>query len=148
MADVPLTFLRLDPIAVPPYSARGISEDFSLDGDAQLARTVNGELVDLGDGSPEKYKLSIACTDQTMPALDGVRRGMTLTVDCATEFCYRTAGGSPSREVASTTDDPATRTEGDFTLYRPRLTMKVADYRLGFDEWGASCNWSLELVEV
>ncbi|ESY72514.1 hypothetical protein X740_33165 [Mesorhizobium sp. LNHC221B00] len=143
-----LTLLRLDPIGVPPYSARGITEEFSLDGSAQLARTVNNELIDLGDEEDEKYKMTISCTDQNMPALDGVRRGMTLTVDCATEFCYLTADGSPSRDVAGTTDDPATRTEGDFTLYRPRLTMKVADYRLSFDEWGAACNWSLDLVEV
>jgi hypothetical protein len=146
-ADNP-TLLRLDPITVPPYSARGISEEFGLDGDAQLARTVNNTLIDLGDGTAEKYKLTITCTDQNMPALDGVRRGMVLTVDCATEFSYLTAGGSPSRTVASTTDDPATREDGAYTFYRPRLTMMVADYRLSFDEWGAACNWSLDLIEV
>ncbi|WP_027037875.1 hypothetical protein [Mesorhizobium ciceri] len=143
-----LTYLRLDPIGVPPYSARGITEDFSLDGSSQLARTINNEAIDLGDDEESKFKLTITCTDQNMPALDGVRRGMVLTVDCATEFSYPTSGGSPSRSVASTTDDPATRTEGAFTFYRPRLTMLVADYRLSFDEWGADCNWSLDLVEV
>ncbi|MBZ9705389.1 hypothetical protein LB543_01425 [Mesorhizobium sp. ESP7-2] len=148
MADEFTTFLRLDPVGVPPYSARGISEAFSLDGDAQLARTVNNVLIDLGAGEDEKFKLTITCTDQNMPALDGVKRGMELTVDCATEFVYMTAGGSPSRPAASTTDDPATRTEGAFTLYRPRLIMLVADYQLGFDEWGAACNWSLALIEV
>ncbi|TPI13875.1 hypothetical protein [Mesorhizobium sp. B4-1-1] len=145
-ADNP-TLLRLDPIAVPPYSARGLSEEFTLDGDAQLARTVNNTMIDLGDGTQEKYALTITCTDQNMPALDGVRRGMVLTVDCATEFSYLTTGGAPSREVASSTDDPAIRTEGAFTLYRPRLTMMVVGYRLSFDEWGAACNWSLDLVE-
>ncbi|KQU77698.1 hypothetical protein ASD12_18025 [Mesorhizobium sp. Root102] len=144
----PLTLLRLDPIGVPPYSARGITEDFTLDGDAQLARTVNNVLIDLSAGEEEKFRLTITCTDQQMPALDGVRRGMDLTVDCATEFVYMTTGGSPSRPAASTTDDPATRSEGAFTLYRPRLTMMVAGYRLGFDEWGAACNWSLDLIEV
>lgn len=144
---VDTTRLRLDPIGVPPYSARGINEEFSLDGDSQLARTVNNELIDLGDGEDEKYKLTISCTDQNMPALDGVRRGMVLTVDCTTEFSYLT-GGEPSRPVASTTDDPATRTEGDWTFYRPRLTMMVADYRLSHEEAGAAFGWSLDLVEV
>lgn len=142
------TLLRLDPIGVPPYSARGITEDFSLDGNAQLARTVNNVLIDLSAGEDEKYRLTITCTDQNMPALDGVKRGMELTVDCATEFTYMTGGGSPSRPVASTTDDPATRTEGAVSFYRPRLTMMVADYQMGFDEWGAACNWSLSLIEV
>ncbi|RVD13024.1 MAG: hypothetical protein EOS73_26305 [Mesorhizobium sp.] len=144
------TLLRLDPISVPPYSARGINESFDLDGTSQLARTVNTELIDLADASENdsKYKLTITCTDQNMPALDGVKRGMTLTVDCATEFTYLTSSGSPSRPPASTTDDPATRTEGDYTFYRPRLTMKVVDYRLSFDEPRADNNWSLILLEV
>ncbi|RWO29568.1 MAG: hypothetical protein EOS10_22245 [Mesorhizobium sp.] len=144
-----LTLLRLDPIGVPPYSARRITEDFELDDEAQLVRTVNHKLVNLAEDDAEsKYRLTITCTDQQMPALDGVKRGMVLTVDCATEFSYRTVGGSPSREVAGTTDDPATRTEGDFTHYRPRLTMMVVDYRLGFAEWDADCNWTLVLLEV
>jgi hypothetical protein len=144
----PLTYLRLDPIGVPIYSARGLTEEFTLDGDAQLARTVNNVLIDLSAEEDEKYKLTISCTDQNMPALDGVKRGMILTVDSATEFNYMTVGGSPSREVASTTDDPATRTEGALTFYRPRLTMMVADYRLTHDEAGDVYGWTLDLVEV
>lgn len=145
-----LTLLRLDPISVPPYSARGINERFELDGAAQLVRTVNNELIDLADAAENdsKYKMTITCTDQNMPALDGVKRGMTLIVDCATEFTYVTVGGSPARPVASSTDDPATRTEGAYTFYRPRLTMKVVDYQLSFDEAGAVCGWSLTLLEV
>lgn len=141
------TKLRLSPIGIPPYSARGISEEFTLDGDAQLVRTVNNTLIDLSAGEDEKFKLTISCSDQQMPALAGVKRGMTLVVDSATEFTYMT-GGEPARDVASTTDDPATRTEGEVTFYRPRLTMMVADYRLSNDEAGAVCGWTLDLIEV
>lgn len=143
------TLLRLDPIGVPPYSARGIRQTLGpVDGAAQLARTVNGELIDLADDGFRKYRSNITCTDQQMPALDGVWPGMELTVDCIIEKAYLTSGGSPDREVAGTTDDPATRTEGDFTFYRPRLQMRVVDYREDFDEWGAECNWSLDLEEI
>jgi len=141
------TKLRLSPIGIPPYSARGITEEFTLDGNAQLARTVNNVLIDLSAQQDEKYKLTITCSDQQMPYLDGVKRGMQLIVDSATEFTYMT-GGSPARPVAETTDDPATRSEGAVTFYRPRLTMLVADYRLNNDEAGAVCGWTLDLVEV
>lgn len=141
------TKLRLNPIGIPPYSARGITEEFTLDGEAQLARTVNNVLIDLSAEEAEKFKLTITCTDQQMPALAGVRRGMELVVDSATEFTYMT-GGSPARPIADTTDDPATRTEGAVTFYRPRLTMRVADYRLNNDEAGAVCGWTLDLIEI
>ncbi|AEH88202.1 hypothetical protein [Mesorhizobium opportunistum] len=144
-----LTLLRLDPIGVPPYSARGITQSLDpIDGAAQLARTVNGVLIDLSDPAFRKYKSTIACTDQDQPALDGVWPGDVLTVDCVQELSYRTMGGSPARTVASTTDDPATRTEGDFTFYRPRLTMMVVGYSKTFDEWGAESGWSMDLEEV
>lgn len=145
---VELTLLRLDPIGVPPYSARGISQTLApIDGAAQLARTVNGAMIDLSDPNFRKYRSTITCTDQQQPALDGVWPGMILTVDCVIELPYLT-GGAPEREVAGTTDDPATRTENGFTFYRPRLTMMVIDYQAGVDEWGADANWTLSLEEV
>lgn len=144
-----LTELRLDPIGLPPYAARNITQTLEpIDGAAQLARTVNGTLIDLADGTYRKYKSNISCTDQQSPALDGVWPGDILIVDCVKELSYRTAGGSPARPVASTTDDPATRTEGDYTFYRPRLTMRVVGYRDSFTEWDADLAWSLDLEEV
>lgn len=144
-----LTLLRLDPIGVPAYSARGITQSLDpIDEAPQIARTINGVAVNLSDTAFRKYKSTIACTDQDQPALDGVWPGDILTVDCVKELPYRTVGGSPSRTVASTTDDPATRTEGEFTFYRPRLTMMVVNYSTTFDEWGAESGWSLDLIEV
>jgi hypothetical protein len=145
-----LTELRLDPIGVPPYSARNINQTLEpIDGAAQLARTVNGELIDLSDGETfRKYKSTISCTDQQMPALSGVWPGMELTVDCVVELSYLTAGGSPEREVAGTTEDPATRIEGGFTFYRPRMTMRVVSYQANFTEWDADLAWQISLEEV
>ncbi|RWN35785.1 MAG: hypothetical protein E5Y67_03580 [Mesorhizobium sp.] len=143
-----LTLLRLDPIGVPPYSARGITQSLDPIGTAaQLARTVNGTLINLSDTAFQKYKSNISCTDQQQPALDGVWPGDILTVDCVIELSYLT-GGSPSRPLADSTSEPATRTEGAFTFYRPRLTMMVVTYSKTFDEWGAVSGWSLDLEEV
>ena len=144
-----LTDLRLDPIGLPPYAGRNISQTLEpIDNAAQLARTVNGTLIDLADGTYRKYKSTISCTDQQSPALDGVWPGMILTVDCIVELSYLTAGGSPERPIASTTDDPATRTEGAYTFYRPRLTMMVVGYRKSRVEWEGDSAWSLDLEEV
>ncbi|MER9937408.1 hypothetical protein [Mesorhizobium sp. M0088] len=143
------TLLRLDPIAVPPYSARNITQTLEpIDGAAQLARTVNGTLIDLADGTYRKYRSNISCTDQQSPALSGIWPGMVLTVDCVVELSYLTATGSPERDIASTTDDSATRTEGLFTFYRPRLTMMVVTPRQSLVEWDADVAWSLDLEEV
>jgi hypothetical protein len=143
-----VTLLRLDPISVPPYSARGLTQTLEpIDGAAQLARTVNGTLIDLSDENFRKYRSTITCTDQQQPALDGVWPGMILTVDCVIELSYLTSG-SPSRDIAETTDDAGTRTEGNFTFYRPRLMMMVVGYQTGVDEYGAVANWSLSLEEV
>lgn len=148
MAEI--TLLRLDPIGVPPYSARNINQTLDpIDAGSQLARTVNGELIDLSDGSTfRKYKSTITCTDQQMPALSGVWQGMTLTVDCVAELSYLTATGTPERDLADTTDDPATRTEGLFTFYRPRLSMRVVSFSTNFTEWDADAGWRLDLEEI
>ncbi|MDX8513521.1 hypothetical protein [Mesorhizobium captivum] len=148
MAEI--TLLRLDPIGVPPYSARNINQTIDpIDAGSQLARTVNGELIDLSDGATfRKYKSTITCTDQQMPALSGVWQGMELTVDCIAELSYLTASGSPERPLADTTDDPATRTEGLFTFYRPRLAMRVVSFSTNFTEWDADAGWRLDLEEI
>lgn len=143
-----LTELRLDPIGVPPYSARNITQTLEpSDGAAQLARTVNGTLIDLADGTYRKYKSTISCTDQQQPALSGIWPGMELTVDCVVELSYLTATGSPERDVAGNTAEPGTRVEGDFTFYRPRLTMRVVGFRKSVVEWDGDEAWSLDLEE-
>jgi hypothetical protein len=82
--------LRLDPIGVPPYSARGITQSLDpIDGPSQLARTVNGHAR-----RPERHQLSANTSRRSpaptmdQPALDGVWPGMVLTVDCVIELSY------------------------------------------------------------
>lgn len=143
------TLLRLDPVILPPYAARGITQSLEpIGAAASLRRTVNGVLVDLSFSGFRKYSSTITCTDQQHPALDGVWPGMEVIVDCVAELSYLTAGGSAARPLADTTDDPATRTEGAFTFYRPRLTMLIIGYRVNTDEYGAEVGWTMELEEV
>jgi hypothetical protein len=79
-----------------------------------------------------------------VPPLDGIWPGLVVTVDCMKELSYKTAGGSPARAVVP----DSSRTEGDYTFYRPRLTMMVLAYNMSEDEYGAVNSWSLDLEEV
>lgn len=137
------TLLAITGLDLPPYSARGLQQSLDpIEAAANLRRTINGNLKDFGFAQFQKYKSTIQGTDQQPPAYDGVWPGKSVTVDCIPELSYLTAGGSPARPVV------ATRTEGDFTFYRPRLTMRVAAFTHNKNEWGATVNWQLDLEEI
>ena len=141
MSDV----LTLSGIGVPPYSARGASQMLEPIGSSQqLRRTINGELIDISRAEFRKYRSTISCVDQQPPAIDGVWPGRVLTVGCISELSYLTAGGAPARPLVS----GSSRTEGDYTFYRPSLTMRVVAFSQDTDEYGAAVSWSLQLEEV
>ena len=139
------TVLTLSGIGVPPYSARGLTQTLEPIGSAaQLRRTVNGALVDLSDSAFRKYQSTISCQDQEPPAVDGVWPGKTVTVECVAELCFLTSGGAPARPVVAGSQ----RVEGEFTFYRPELTMLVTGFSVSRDEYGAAVSWQLQLEEV
>ena len=87
-----ITLLRLSPIGIPPYSARGVSQTLQqISGAGQMRRTVNGTLVDLSATQFRKYQSTITCRDMDHPALSGVWPGRVLTVDCICELAYEDA---------------------------------------------------------
>lgn len=114
---------------------------------ADIARTVNGALVDLSDlATFRKFASEISCTDYSSPAFDGFWPGMILTVDCAAELCYLT-GGTPSRPAVS----GSSYVVGDgglFTAYRPQIVFRILDYQISFKEWASETSWTLSLEEV
>lgn len=142
MADE--TLLVLAGVGVPPYSARGLEQTLvPIDQAISLARTVNGELVDLSSSAFRKYRSTINGNDQQVPAVDGVWPGAQVTVDCIVELAYPTGG------VAQRTVVPgSSRTANGFTFYRPRLTMLVTGFDVRLDEWDAVVGWSMDLEEV
>jgi len=132
-------------LEVTPYSARGLTQ--SLDPIPQainMRRTINGTLVNVAASEFQKFRSVITCNDQAVPAIDGIWPGQTVTVDCVAELSYRTSGGSPAKTVVA----GSTYTDGDFTFYRPQLTMMVINYTTEKDEAGAVVSWTLELEEI
>lgn len=142
----PLTLLKLDPIGVPPYSARGIDqtlEPIALATD--IEEDINGILVDFSAPQFRKYKTEITCTDNEAPALSGVWPGRTiLTISCVQELGYLTASGLPERPVV----EGSMRASGDMTYYRPILVMMVTGYSAGRPEWAGTINWKLSASEL
>jgi hypothetical protein len=139
------SILVLTGMGLAPYSARGLSQSLEvIQAATVMRRTINGELIDLSRAAFRKYRSTITCTDMQAPALNGIWPGQVLTVDCVSELAYLTAGGSPERAVVP----GSMRESGDFTVYRPRLTMRVVSFSEDTDEWQAQVGWSLELEEV
>ncbi len=142
MAD---TLLVISGPGITDWSARGLTQTLDpIDASGNLARTVNGALIDLSASQMRKYKSTISCTDQEMPAFDGIWPGMVLTVDCVPELGYLTAGGSPGRTVVA----GSSRVSGVWTYFRPQLSMRVITYTVSRDEWGAATSWQLDLEEI
>ena len=139
------TVLVLSGIGVPPYSARGLTQSLTpLDQAADLRRSINGKLIDLSVDEFKKYKSTISGNDQQPPAIEGIWPGLHVTVDCIAELSYLTessGSGGASREIV------ASRTEGDFTFYRPRLDMVIMNFSITRDEYGDVVSWTMELEE-
>ena len=143
MADE--TLLTLSGIGVPPYSARGLTQSLEpIDGAVQLRRTVNGALADLSYETFRKYKSTISGQDQEPPAIDGVWPGQLVEVGCIAELCFLTSAGGPVHTAVI----GSARVEGDFSFYRPVLTMRVVGFSVSRDEYGATVSWQMQLEEA
>jgi hypothetical protein len=139
------TLLTLSGLGVPAYSARGLTQTLEpIEASAQLRRTVNGALVDLSYEPFRKYKSTISCQDQEPPAVDGVWPGQVVTAECVAELCFPTVSGSPARPAVAGSE----RTDGEFTFYRPVLTMRMTGFSVSRDEYGAAVSWQIQLEEI
>lgn len=137
--------LEISGVNFPPSSIRGATQTLEpIDSASKTKRTVNGTLVDLANPIFRKYRSKISCKDQVPPALNNVWPGTQVTVKCISELCYKTQGGSAAKSVVS----GSSRTDGDYTFYRPQLTMRIISFNYDTDEYGASVNWSMDLEEI
>lgn len=138
------TVLRLHGMGVPPYSARGLTQSLTpIQGAGQVLRTINGTLVDFSGTQFRKFQSRITGGDQLPPAVNAVWPGQLLTVECITELAYETSTGGADRTAVT----GSSRTEGDYTYYRPQLEMRVMAFEVTRDEYGAQVGWTLDLAE-
>lgn len=141
--------LRISGAEFPPTSVRGVTET-----------------LEPIDGVPfDKYRLTIQCSDMNSPAFDALRAGLwkrtvngglvdlsgigsTVTIDCVSELAYRTIGGSPAPSPQRTAVSGSSRTSGDFTYYRPQLTVGLIAKSQETNEYGAVVSWQAEFEEI
>jgi hypothetical protein len=133
---------------LPPYAARGLKGTLRpidmAQGGGVLRRTVNGTLVDLSAPQFRKYQLEASGDDQQPPALASMWPGMAFNVDCHVELAYPTGFIVPDRTPVPGSE----RVEGDYTFFCPSLAMRLQEFSIERDEWGAAVSWALTLVEV
>lgn len=128
------------------YQARGLTQTLAPIGmAAQTDRTINGALKDISNPAFRKYSSKITCTDVDAPPLDNLWPGMTVTVECAASLVYEVGNpGSPNRPEVS----GSSYTQGNYTFYRPVLTMLIMPFSESFEEWKGDVIWELSLEEV
>lgn len=121
------TLLSIDGITFPDDAVKGISVTLKPDSvTGSLERDVNGTLVDLTISGFQKYRASISCTDMAAPDLTGIFKG-----------------SGPHTVVLIQNLGAPNNSDGTLTL-----SMMVDDFEVATQEWEATVDWSLELVEV
>jgi len=138
------TLLTITGAGVPPYSARGLQQTLTpIQAASVLKRTVNGALQDISAVQFRKYSSAITCTDQQAPAFAALWPGMNVTVECVAELiCF---SGIPFERPAVAGSVVAL---DGYTIYRPRLEMRVTAFNEQIDEYGRTVQWELDLEEI
>lgn len=141
------TVLTITGLGIPPYSAHGLTQTLEeVTGQSNFERDINNTLIDLSPPwEVRKLKSTISADDVNPPAFNGSPIGQVVTVGCIVEFAFLTSMGSGGyqRDVVSGSE----RTQGDWTFYRPVLTMIVTNFSMSKDEWPNTVGWTMDLEE-
>ena len=138
------TLLVLEGIGIPRWSARALTERFTIiDAANGVTRTINGRGVNWSQTQFRKYNLTITCLDQRIAAFDGIWPGAEVWIDCVTELAYPVYN-SPGRMVV----DDSERQEGDFIFYRPRLNCLFLGFSGDTPEWEGRAGWEANFTEI
>jgi hypothetical protein len=122
------TDLVISGVGLPDYAVRGVRQTISpVDHASRLERTVNGNLVNLGDPAFRKYKTTISGSDQEAPALGDVWPGRVVTVTSIVALASSDSMG-PAGPVS--------------------FTGLVRSFEVSIDEWSATVDWTLEIEQI
>ncbi len=140
------TLLTISGLGTMLYQARGLTQTLTVIKESQqLARTINGLLIDMSVPQFRKYTSKVSAKDVTVGPVDNLWPGMEVTVGCAAYLSYLTGNpGSPFKDQVS----GSAYTMGAYTFYRPLLTMRIINVSVNDNEWNAESQWELELEEV
>ncbi|OJV47958.1 MAG: hypothetical protein BGO28_03780 [Alphaproteobacteria bacterium 43-37] len=156
----------------PLFSAAHCTQEFSLVRQGMLTRTVNGEMVYLGNADHQKYITQIRGKDSHAPALENLWRGREVIVHCIQFLTQEIASGVNEVVLSKLPCPQSIRVlgfEGDtpvhhisekaifletesshkrFLRYRPLLKMMVVDVEMSIQEKQNLIEWSIHLEEI
>jgi hypothetical protein len=142
--DTLLQIFVLGNSIVPVYSARGVTLALTpIKQSQQQERDINGVLTDLSLAQFHKYAIKVSCTDQRVPAIDGIWPGTPVVLWSCEELSYP-IGGTPQRSEVS----GSSRVEQGFVFYRPIFTAMFLGHSSQLEEWRADIAWSYDLEEI
>lgn len=122
MTSTDLVFTK---IGLGDYCARGVTETKEpIDEAANLARDVNGNLLDLSNPAFQKWRFTWSGDDLDFPAAGGMWPGMEFTV---TPLVNLASGGTG-----------ATGATGSGSV-----NVRLKSLRFEYDEWGAAKRWQI-----
>ncbi len=158
---------------LPPLSARGCIQELVPVEQGKLRRTLNGELVFVGNPR-SKYRSIIYCADKTSLATEGLSPGSVVQVGCIQRLWQKVLPDMDNNPImlerAAVEESVVAMDEGQkpisveridnnqiqlqerripcFVSYRPWLSMRTVRYTLHTNEWGLKVGWRLELEEI
>lgn len=161
--------LLIEGVHFPQYALTGcVQEVFPLGKKNLFKRTVNGELVYVGDAIDQKYGMIISCAEDSFPSLNHFVQGNSVKVSSiipltqslnegkcllsksavlgSIRVCDR-EGNIAEFSTSGQEIIAKNLTEGCVT-YRPQLIMRITHFSLIWDEWGEKSRWTLELDEI
>jgi hypothetical protein len=118
--DPPFTVISIAGIDLSDYAVRSLTMTLTpIEQASNVARDCLGQLVDISLAQFRQHKLTISCTDNDAPELDGIWPGMDIAVTCLPR-------------MNGTSDTPLT------------ILAKVVSWNTSRDEWGAEIAWQIE----
>jgi len=116
----PYTLVSISGIDFSDYAVRGIHMTLTpIDQAKNVARDCLGNLIDVSVAQFRQHKITITCTDNDAPVLNGVWPGADITITCLPR-------------MDSISDTPLV------------LDCKVTSWNTNRDEWGAEIAWQIE----
>lgn len=154
---------------LPPFSARGCTQELMPIRQNLFRRTINGSLLYLGQKTHQRYRSCITCQDQSVFTSEGLWPGQVLKIGCIQRLWQKVVSvdailernpieGSliaidalqnPVRvlEQAGPKITLENHERDVFISYRPWLDVQVTHFTLYTQEWDLKTGWRLEVEE-
>ena len=84
--------LQIEGEGLPKFSAVGCHQTLTLTHSGQSIRSINGELIFVGDPTLKKFKSVIRSVDRLAPPVASLLKGQMVTVSCIQELSQRVDG--------------------------------------------------------